>query len=492
MMRWLAMTLLLTLSVPSAARERSLDAWFDAELTPWVLQQLSEHPRFRGETVMFVNLDNDRPAARSNALSVQLRDRLQNAAVAHGGIRVVTQPPTVDRDQPLDCTRGDIHYYIGLEVDAAGDGRLQLTLRALDREDSSWVAGFSKSWRGVPNRSERLRAHRAHVDPALLGARDAPFAESQTDLLAARLAWDLSCALLKQAGSSYVLTPASGDPELEATLALVRNNLAAQAAIDLAPSAEQANATLSVHALPIDGDLHQVWLSVTPSADAELEALSTSAYMRWPSAPSAALQTPEPPVVRPAPQSAPAIASSARGAGLIGTVRLTDGRLLADCVPAQHSMRTASRSTRPRCSLLEARLEDDAIVFFLEQHPGSGLVRIGDPACRRRTRAQVARAGDSLRLPVDYVPAERRDLREVDGWQIEAQAYTVYAIAAQDSRTARLLANHFDHLPRRCGTRQAHGVSGASLESWIDEFERLAATAGGRLDWRAITIRDVL
>ena len=84
----LALLCLSVLSVQAQATERSLDRWFDRELVPYVTSQLVEHPRFKGESVMFVVFEDNVPASVSNALAISLRDRLLDAALNAPGVIV--------------------------------------------------------------------------------------------------------------------------------------------------------------------------------------------------------------------------------------------------------------------------------------------------------------------------------------------------------------------------------------------------------------------
>ena len=76
------------LALPAAAAERSLDLWFDRDLVPYVTSQLVEHPRFKGESMMFVVLEDNVPASVSNSLAIALRDRLLDAALHTPGVTV--------------------------------------------------------------------------------------------------------------------------------------------------------------------------------------------------------------------------------------------------------------------------------------------------------------------------------------------------------------------------------------------------------------------
>ena len=90
---------LLLVAVPgfAASTERNLDRWMNDELIPHVRQELQTHPRFKGETVMFVVLNDNAPATRSNALALSLRDRLLNAAVDTPGVTIGWRPGSIER-----------------------------------------------------------------------------------------------------------------------------------------------------------------------------------------------------------------------------------------------------------------------------------------------------------------------------------------------------------------------------------------------------------
>ena len=118
----------LLLALPVSAREKSLDAWFDSELVPAVNERLQNHPRFKGQSVMFVVIGDNKPAAVSNALALSLRDRLLNAALDTGNIRVAGRQGDAGQTlgDAVDCRRDATNYYIGVEVaqhDVAGRPR---------------------------------------------------------------------------------------------------------------------------------------------------------------------------------------------------------------------------------------------------------------------------------------------------------------------------------------------------------------------------------
>ena len=61
--------ILACLPVNAASRHVDLDAWLANDLTPFLREQLNVHPRFKGESLRFVVLQNGKPQATSNSLT---------------------------------------------------------------------------------------------------------------------------------------------------------------------------------------------------------------------------------------------------------------------------------------------------------------------------------------------------------------------------------------------------------------------------------------
>ena len=489
------------LAMPAGAREQSLDQWFDAELLPAVNDRLQNHPRFKGQTVMFVVIDGNEPASVSNELALSLRDRLLNAALDTGIIRVAWRQGSAANsiNGSADCRRETVNYYIGVEVAERLDRRYEIRVRAMDLDDGSWVGGFGNTWQGSLSRLQQQALRDKAVDASFLGARDVPFTGSQTDLLAKHLAHELSCALSGQTSGEYVLP--MPEPDADAVLAgaldLVSRNIASHSAVSITTNPDQGNATLSAEALPVDRSLHQYWLTIAPSRpDSGLAPLSVSAYVVLPDGAGE-------PAAHPAPHQAastrpvnvsPALLVSIPTTGgdpLLGPLHVLTPHDTSECRSGPRLVPTSMhwRDER-RCSLLSTTAHADAIVFVLEHQPQLGLVRLGDAECRDRTTARVVRNGDPLKFPIARFGSVQT--RRTDEWLVAPDADTYYAVAISDARAARRIANHIDRLPMRCGSSLRPGLQGESMRRWLDDFAAQAARAVGAVDWRAIELKDVL
>lgn len=454
-------------NIAAAASERDLERWLDREAVPFVKTALLEHPRFKGETVMFVVLDANATATTSNELALSLRDRLLDAAVDTPGVTIAWRQGSSNAHhgtEAIDCTRDDVDYYIGIELSQQMDDSYSVSLRALDLKERSWISGFGQSWRGHLSMSQRRALRQNKVDETFLGARDVPFTADQNDLLARYLAHELSCALLRETSGDYIIPADLSAEGVDSTIELVSNNIAANDAIELTSDIQTANAGISGKAHQIDDQLFQYWLTVTPNGkNSELSSLSVSAYLLRPDA-------------RYAVTARPRHEYSEDRHEYVVPVRTT----------------VAMPDSRRGALIGRSSFSDDAVVFFIQNQPHFGLVRLDSGVCRDRTMALVVRAGDPFQFPVTYAHSLNSETIDADEWYVTPLRDTYYAIAISDERAARRIANHLDQLPIRCGASTRRGLSGPALQEWLDEFATLAAISADHIDWRAVEIRDLL
>jgi len=468
-----------------------------------VRQQLLVHPRFKNETVMFVVLRDNAPASASNALALSMRDRILAAAVATPGVAIGWQQgrngAALDA-QPQDCTLDDVHYYIGVELAQKLDSSYAVNVRALDLEDRNWVTGFGRRWQGRLSTTQRQAMRQSRIDETFLGARDVPFTLAQTDLLAAHLAHELSCAMQKRVSDEYIVATDLPEPAshgLEGTVELISNNLAGRQALTLSNDDSRTNAVLSGKAHQIDGVLFQYWLTVTPQNDKDdVAALSASAYVILPDTQLAAIPPPRPTKTLDATVKATPASVSIPNAGkdsLISPLRLSSPSSFAECQDGSVAVREASYMVDVRpCSLLQTEAQADSIVFFLEHQANHGLVRLAGPECRNRTTARIARKGDSISFPIARTNTARQNWSETFDWSLDPDLDTFYAVVISDAQIARRIANHMDELPLRCSTSIRPGLEGDELRDWLSDFAMITARSSKYVDWRAVKVKDVL
>jgi len=485
----------------AAVSGADLVTWSDQELAPYVTNLLTEHPRFKGETVVFVALENNTPAPVTNALALALRDRLVDTIVDRPGITIGWQSASeqaLHEGTNVDCTRDTVHYFLGLEVVQLMEGEYRVTLRVLDAQDRSWVSGTSQTWAGRLSRKQKKAFKQVMTDDYFRGSREVPFSSTQPDILAAQLAHELSCKLLRQVAGEYVITPAdeaqqsgTGSP-LAGTLALVRNNLAGNPALQITSQASAANASLAAKAHPIVGDLHQYWVTITPTrTDLALSPVSVSAYVRLapsPRTPVAVSGAPTSPTPVPVSQ----LPAERMTGDLVSPLRVVEPRKRRSCYRAnsarrKHRLVTADHTIgRGDCFFLQTRTERDAAVFLLNYQVIHGLVNLSGRACDQSASWLRARAGETL-----LFPAANEGRPSASAWQGHAGLESFYVIAVSDPAVARELGTLIDQLPSRCALSATQGLIGPELQAWLVDLGEFSDRWQHPMQWQAVRVEHV-
>jgi hypothetical protein len=484
--------LMAALPLGAASRHADFDTWLVNELTPYVKEQLSSHPRFKGESLRFVVLKNGKPQATSNSLALRVRDGLREAAADVPGVRIAWQPddPHYLRNsgpRGVDCTKTEVHYLIGVEMNLIHSGLLAVEIRALDVEDRTAVAGFSKSWEGQISSRQYREFMQEETDLTFRGEREAPYEESQADLLAAHLAHDLGCNLLRQTEAEYVITGsangAAPDP-VSSMVELVSNNLAQYSTLQFSTTDESANSVIEGKAHQIDDDLYQYWITVQPKdSGSELQAFSASAYVRLPEQFMIAETLVMPPV--------PELENDTDFLASLKIVELPDS-------PTCAAGRIDSRSPVYRrsyednsCFALAVQSTDDAVVFFLNHQLNNGLVRLADTSCLQRASARIIKSNQQLHfaLPPDSLQSAAWSV--ADSWQLQPNLDTYYAIAATDTNAARALSKHIGKLPKRCSASVRPGLEGFALRRWMEDLTDIIEKWEPAVDWQTIRVKNI-
>ncbi len=475
----------------AAASDPSLDTWMDRSLIPAVVAQLKTHPRFKDEVVRFVVMQDGKPAAMTNSLALALRDRLQDAVIDQSGVRVGWQVgrQLFDRRNEqgrVDCTTSDVHYYIGLELEELRSGRFSVSVRALDVAQQSWVAGFGEYWQGSLSTMQHRAYRQPGSDSAYLGQRTVPFDDTQTDLLAAKLAHDLGCSLLREMSGEYVAQILKDESEAtNRTLELISNNLAEYQALKIMPGSAGTNSLIEARAHRVDDDLYQYWVTITPGdAASNMPTISASAYIY--------LQETFLPASHTLISGAKGVASDTT---LIHSLKIVSSNSASLCElstnDSRHVYGREFGRNSDQCFALEALTRSDAVVFFLYHQLNNGLVRLAGRDCSSRSNARIARAQQPLFYPLALITSRPLSWLPGKDWVSEPDADTFYAIASSDTKAARALGHHFEQLPTRCGQSVRPGIEGEELRQWFDELEDITAHWDADIEWRSVRVKNV-
>lgn len=488
----------------SSKREQALNTWVDTELAPYLAEQLSNHPRFRGEPVLLVSMSGADVTPDIDELTESIRDQLHGELLNARGVNLIWRP-TVKPWQhhrslsKVDCDDNrQVHYFIGIDTKLTPEGDMRVAVRGLDVEEQSWVSGFGKQWRGAASARHARALTRRHTDEYLRGLRVLPFEDAQSDLLAAYLARNLSC-LVRQIGSDEILMypePLAQSPKtLQTTLDLVGNYLARFREVRVTTKRSEANFVLRGEAHDIHEGLYQLWALVESTDSGEhLQGADTEAYIKVQSArPPPAVALPVPTAL-PAPTALPTPAPSSRPVVLPRPLAreavLSDLRLVRPRHPRVCRSRrawppgswvpTAREALSPyECFAIEFDIERDAYVFLLKYDSNGSIERMLANLCDGYGRA-ISR-GVTLRYPrpqgtrQPYPPSEE----------------TFYAIAAVDARASRSVADHLARLGDPCERWLNRSIRHAEFETWLADLSQLAVAHPGEIEWRALRVRHL-
>ena len=486
--RCLLLTMMLCAAQPAvASRLNDLDLWVESDLVPYVQRELSSLPRFRDESLRFVVMEGDSPQSEGSELSLKIRDRLRDAVVDLPGVNVVWRG-----DQPgvglaaggaLDCTSVETDYFIGVEVRQDGRSDVDITVRALDVRERSWVSGFRRDWRGRITTAQRRSLNTVTDDPTFRGERFAPWQDSETDLMAAQLAYELACSLVRQLDGEYVISGTRGDETTDAELLeLVSNNLAGVRALRF--SADNANAVIEGKAHRIDSDLYQYWVTITPLDESSpMSALSADAYVRIPNRYATARLLPEDAITVPSGDTSFIEA--------VSVVRLGEARFCDRWETSRADTRSRYAFRKSDCFAIEVESAGDAVYFFLRQPLNGGLLRLSDESCTTQTDARIGRASEAIRFPLAPDLLRTGEWAPASEWSLVPDADSYFVIGTTNSKAARALSRHVADLPRQCSASVRRGLEGEDLRRWMDGLTALLERWPGAIDWRVIRVRDI-
>jgi len=474
-----------------------LYGWVDRELGPYLSERLGTHPRFKGEPLQFVAMDDDVVLAHMDELQTRVRDRVVAQLVHVSGINLVWQPPRAPTGRHRDNAGCDgptrVHYYIGIETHAVPEGGFEVSVRALDLREESWVAGFGQTWRGRLSPSQVAASGRLHADDETKGTRSHPFQEDEADLMAGRLARDLRCLLQgTDPGERTVHVEPSRHPHpfFRSVIDLLGNYLAGSGGVRITDEGAQANLRVhgEVHALP-DG-LYQLWVRALPNAQQDsLPATDISAYARVadvaPSGPLDAQRSPPQRFVAPETQpslplliAAFQVRTAMDGAHLIGNRERAAGEREVfenEALPGGAPLALSLAVGRP------------ARVFLLHRDGRGLLTRLSPARCGRMDElSQLLLPGSTLRFPDG--PGNGGLMMTLDD---EAGEETFYAVAVDAGRRVSAVERHVQGLPAYCAQGGLGAWRSADAVRWLQDLHALVAEGGEAVAWTARRVAHV-
>jgi hypothetical protein len=455
---------------PAQGEESALQRWLDAELAPYLAEQLGRHPRFKGEPVMLVSMDGPDIQPDIDGLTRSLRDQLMDRLLAEPGVRLPWQPqqPQAQHHRRLEqanCARiRDADYYIGIEITRSTADRYRVAVRALDVRAGEWVSGFGNRWSGSLTGGEVRALQERRSDESLRGLRVLPFSSAHPDLAARYLANNLSCLLRQQDEEDlviYVQALQSEQAGLQTLLGLIGNNLSRYHEVRVTDRKQEASFLLRGEAHRIQAGLYQVWVVLHPQNSGEhLPGMDTATYVRLPPAggepgprPVAALLGSEKPAIT--------------GMELVRRLGVDEG--FESCAEqGQHQFGT--KKIAQGCPVLELSVARADRVFVFVHGTRDGVSRLSSASCGGGP------ALDTMAAHRYRFPASRFS---------DADWPTVYAIAVSGPELAQQFTRLLEVLPDACGSSAGMRADERDTEQWLASLDRLIATHSNHAVWTA-------
>jgi hypothetical protein len=443
--------------------DSSLQRWLDSDLAPYLARQLSEHPRFKGESIILVRLDGPDIQPDIDGLTRTLRDQLMDRLLARPGVTLPWQPQQQPaqhhrRLEQLQCGRiRDANYYVGIEITRSANSEHRVSVRALDVQAGEWVSGFGKHWTGHLTGSEERALQERRRDESLRGLRVLPFSSGHPDLAATYLANNLSCLLRQQYEDDlviYVESLQSDQPRLRTLLSLIGNNLSRYREVRVTDRKTEASYLLRGEAYEVQSGLYQVWVVLHPRHSGEhLSGMDTATWVRIQPG-NAPPKTPY--IAKPVYEPKPAIAA-------LELVRRNNPT--GEC-KGQHAGRSDNG-----CPVLEVTVEQTEEVFVFVHGTRDGISRLSSGRCEQYGTTALDTPG-TLRYAF---PSERFD---------EPDWPTVYTIAVSDPQLAQRFESHLQRLPDACGSTAGLRTD-SRMNPWMNTLDRLIADNSDHAVWTA-------
>ncbi len=491
-----------------ASTNDALERWIEQELGPYLVAQVGRHPRFQGQRLAVVKMDGAEVSPQMDQLTAHLRDRIDNILLTIPQSQLAWQAqddPALNASGPLQCNRKQpLDYLIGLELKLLGRQRLDVSVKALDLDDRSWLGGFGKHWQGTITPAQQQALHSLQADESLRGLRELPFESHQADVAARYLAHGLSCQLLQQStesGKLYIETEHT-DPFVHTTFKLLGHYLAQYRQAAITDRRSDAELILSAERQPIHPQLDQLWVAARTHDGERIAGLTAETYVRpatasqpvavIPAATVAATQKP-PQVNKPQPEPAPRATGIAEPVTVIETPSPPSGHrpprqrgpeLLQVLVPShlrqchtrqpwrqgERHLPTDDFPGQAACFALQLRIPADQQAFLIKQRADGSLLRLAPDRCRGLVRTMDRRSGiDTLRFPSKYLSGSRAVL-----WpDINDAGY--FAITAASGQAATQVRQQLTKLPGACDGSRGVLREAGQQQRWLQEMEDLAA-----------------
>ena len=438
-----------------------LGRWLETNAAPELIDTLSNHPRFKGETIRFVAMRDGKPTDNSDELTQAVQQFLTQRLLQGGNIRLAWL-----NHRPSCRAPRKIPYLLGLEVSRRGTRNHRMNIAMVDVEEAVWVSGIGLSWSGRLTKDER-RALKIPVNEAYRGSIASPLPVSESGEIVTLLKERIACSLNGGLeGSVFVTSP--GIRELKPLVLALDNELSLTPIAELTGNRSEAEWLMVATAEPVGNGSFELIIGLQPRESFDEnptgETANTqrvaSVFVSGIQATTRNTSDPDKPAaVQPVPPTITHRTGSIEHHKLLSTLSMEPSARSGIC--------NVRRARANACIEVEFALFEPAYLLVFRTN-GS---QVDPTSCKRH----IETSDDGprryrLRVPPTTHPANRPDAG-------------FYVLATKDQAIAADFSRHLRHAPGACDS------STGSLDNWVRQFQALLHEHGESVQWRAMHMR---
>jgi hypothetical protein len=465
-----------------------IDTWLHVQVLPDMQKKLSTLPKFKGQPLMVVGIDDGNLATQNNDLIKSLQRQVINKLLTSPQI-LLTNPGTHNQQPLTDLSLlkcglyQDADVFIGIDSNKdINTGKLRVTIKAYDAHDQlRFLSGLSYEFEDSLNEHYLNALKIDSQDNSIKGSRRFPFDETEADSLANNLSHQLACLLSQSAKDKVVLYPVVNENDStysKTTISLVSKALSNYKQISLTNNKADANTLLSLtsHSLGLKQRLSLVTADLANKENILIGGASAKAYVRN-----------------------PLISSFTAPSALKDNFAFTSFEILTptnmqQCtsntpwVSGENKLQAGSKLNSGSCFALEAATNKAADIFLIYQTPSRAFQRMLPTQCSLFTDVRsTIDAYDIVRYPAIDGKVKAIDLGSRKGEE------SFFMIAVNSSEAKALVESRLNEMvdfcdgtetlePDNSSTKKAlHIRSASDIESWLSN---IGQKFPGQLIWQ--------
>jgi len=434
-----------------------LERWLNTDVLPPLKKLLSNHPRFKGETIRVAGLTDGRPHQVSDELTQAVASALTHGLLKEDGVRIAWRETSAS---PCALPRA-LPYLLGIEVSRKGSRSFQVTVSMIDVDESVWVAGASYRYDGRLSTAQTGAVNRP-ITTAAVGSVSSPAPLVDHAVITAALAAQIGCRGIE--GEVFIRVPQQA--ALAPIVANLQQQVARRASLDVVTDQKSADWVLQLQLKRVVGAGHELvaLMSANETQGAAAADGDAPAQQRLAALfvePTAAQLAQFAPATK-SPQK-PSVPSDARQS-IAGAQTAVE--LIKSVKRSRPDAGSKCRTRRGRCVEVEVELNRPAYLVLF--HTAADSIRAG--------RSSGVSVGRCERAFVD--PKSGRTRYRVTTQTREAG---IYVIATPQLSVAQQLQRQL-----AAGDANCQAVGGDS--SWLSATRQLLDAVADRIDWQVVRI----